>query len=632
MIVKMSRVFVVSRGDDRGRLLEVLGELGVVHLEPVAPSQAVAAEDTLTALDRTGRAVQILSAVEPGGDAPEMSTEQAVEQTLQIQRESAELKSRLVALHHQLAQLAIWGDVQLEQFARLRDAGVEPAFFSVPKEVAAEFQAELVHVIGVLPGKRLLVAIVDRDGSLEPPAQARPLELPPRDRPSIRQEAADIDGTLKQHAERLAAMAKLIPALETRRAELQRQVNFSIATGGGLSRKDLFAIQGWAPTEKLDSLSAGLARAGLAAAVQGGSPEPDEQPPTLIRYPRWARPIQGLFDILGTLPGYKEYDLSPFFMVALPVFAAMLIGDAGYGLIFLLLPLLLYRRLVAKAGKVKIHLLMVFGAATLIWGVLTANYFGITPETMAAAGGYMKIAKNQPVPDIDAMLAGSGLYASVGRVMAAAAPVWDAEPETARNMLIRISFVIGALHLIIAHLKKAFELAPDLRFVAELGWCVVIAAMLVLIWHLFFIGVEVIPAHLWLVLAAGLALPIAFGHPSRNLAKRIFGGFAASLLPLLGTFSDTMSYIRLMAVGLASYYIASAFNGLGVMLADAITWYAVLPVLVIVFGHLLNIGLAMIAIFAHGVRLNMLEFSNNAGVQWAGYPYEPFAEQQIKEN
>jgi hypothetical protein len=27
-----------------------------------------------------------------------------------------------------------------------------------------------------------------------------------------------------------------------------------------------------------------------------------------------------------------------------------------------------------------------------------------------------------------------------------------------------------------------------------------------------------------------------------------------------------------------------------------------------------------------------LEFSNNAGVQWAGYPYEPFSLRNVKES
>ena len=51
------------------------------------------------------------------------------------------------------------------------------------------------------------------------------------------------------------------------------------------------------------------------------APAEDEMPPTLIQYPRWAKPIKGLFDMLGTVAGYKETDVSAPFMIALPIFA-----------------------------------------------------------------------------------------------------------------------------------------------------------------------------------------------------------------------------------------------------------------------------------------------------------------------
>ena len=133
-----------------------------------------------------------------------------------------------------------------------------------------------------------------------------------------------------------------------------------------------------------------------------------------------------------------------------------------------------------------------------------------------------------------------------------------------------------------------------------------------------------VPSTVMLVgIFAGLALVVLFTAPYRNPVKRVLVGFASSLFPLIGTFGDTMSYIRLMAVGLASYYIAFAFNDLGATMAEAGTWGAAVPILLI--GHSLNITLCVIAIFAHGVRLNMLEFSNNVGVQWAGYSYSPFS-------
>jgi V/A-type H+-transporting ATPase subunit I len=56
-----------------------------------------------------------------------------------------------------------------------------------------------------------------------------------------------------------------------------------------------------------------------------------------------------------------------------------------------------------------------------------------------------------------------------------------------------------------------------------------------------------------------------------------------------------------------------------------------LTIVILIFGHGLNLGLALIALFAHGVRLNMLEFSNNLGMQWTGYPYNPFLKRMIQE-
>jgi V/A-type H+-transporting ATPase subunit I len=366
-----------------------------------------------------------------------------------------------------------------------------------------------------------------------------------------------------------------------------------------------------------------LSSHGIHAAIGTWPAGEEEAPPTLIRYPSWASPIKGLFDMLGTLPGYREMDLSPFFMLALPVFAAMLIGDAGYGLLISLAGLIFYSRLTRFAGRPKAQMMIVFGLVTLLWGVLNANYFGVTPETLAKAGGFAKSADGGGEVAYDALWSGTGFYSDAARMMRRAAPLWRQDPELARFLIIKVSLIIGCIHLILARLRRAVKLIPDQRAVAELGWMIALADMLVLIWHVLFIGADRVPVAVWGVLLAAMLLSSWFGKPAGNMAKRLLLGFASSMLPLLSTFSDTMSYVRLFAVGLASYYIASAFNSLSVELAERASWFAAMPVLI--FGHGLNIGLATIAIFAHGVRLNMLEFSNNAGVQWGGYAYRPFS-------
>lgn len=622
MIVKMKKIQVVSLKADRELLLATLRDLGALHLVPFDPGQAVPEADIALELDGVRRVIQILSGIEPADSIPPLTARDAVAETLAIQRSQAEYDNRLSSLHRLLEQQSVWGDVTLDDLEVLKEENVLPAFYLVPGESTGQIAAEFISVIGDAGRGREIVAVVDRIGNSYVPEDAEFISFPVKDNPSIRAEAAEIEDKRERSSRRLTELAGLLPGILSLHTELEEMVQFSMAANGAMLEEDLFAIQGWVPQNLCEALPGGLREAGLDVGLRFLEPDEEESPPTLIKYPSWARPIKGLFDMLNTFPGYKEIDLAAFFMIAMPIFAAMLIGDGGYGLLFLLFGALMYKKLVARLGSEGTQFLIVIGAMTLVWGILTANFFGVTPETMARAGGFF--VEGDEAATYAALQAGDGIWATVGGIMMKA-PLWEDDSEATREMLIKISFLLGSIHLVLAHIRRAIALAPDQRMLADIGWATVLVAMLGVIWGMFFGGDELPVSSTVVVgmLAGGLALVLGFNSPYRNPLKRILVGFASSLLPLISTFGDTMSYIRLMAVGLASYYIAFAFNDLGATIAGVGTWAAAVPVLLI--GHALNIILCVIAIFAHGVRLNMLEFSGNAGVQWAGYAYAPFA-------
>jgi len=599
MIVPMSKVYVVTQSHSRNRLLESLAQLGVVHVEPVDPDKAVAKDLTLHAISALGNARQILQGVEPTGNGPDLSPLEAARETISINKAIAEERDRLSALHRTAEQLKLWGDTKLAQLEELRSLGIEVKFYSVAQKDLAGLEAECIETVAELPGQEAAIAVVDRTGKFQAPEGAKEIPWPTADLPTVRKEAAEVDASLKRHNARLAELANLTEAIRRQQKQYQTEADFCVVRNSGLSNEALFALQGWSPSAKAESLSDDLGRQDISAAVQVLPPDENEQPPTLIEYPRWVKPIKALFDMLGTLPGYEEYDLSPFFMIALPLFAAMLIGDAGYGVIMAGAGFAFYSKIVRAAGKPSAHLLIIFGLATMLWGILTANYFGVTPQTLIDAG-----------------------REGAANAMMALAPLWRSNGEEARALIMKISLIVGCVHLVSAHLHNAIKLFPNVRAYAEIAWSVILIDMLVLIWYLMFIGADQIPAVVGLVLLVNFIAVSWYTKPVSNPAKRFFIGLASSILPLLGTFSDIMSYIRLFAVGLASYYIAAAFNGLGAQVADSATWIGGAPI--VIFGHALNLGLAAIAIFAHGVRLNMLEFSNNVGVKWAGYAYRPF--------
>ena len=582
MIVPMVKVYVAARSRDRQRLLEAIGELGVIHLVPADPAQALVDEQTAEQIQALQRALQVLYGIEPQGDRPEFSAVEAAREVLRIGHQNVEQGNRLAALHHEIAQLDLWGNVRLQQIEELRQAGVDVQFYAVPDHDLTAIAAECVAVVGEQPDGRAVVATASRGRQVELPESAVLLPLPPRDAPTIRAEAAQIDAGLKAAHRRLSELAHLAAQMHAELAPLKQHAELVRAQRGGVSSDQLFAVQGWLPAEQAAALPQTLARRNLPAAVQCSEPADGEQPPTWIRSPSWARPVEGLFKVLGTVAGYREFDVSVPFLIALPIFTAILISDGGYGLVLLLGLTLGYRRAVAVMGAHFTQLMIVISVATLVWGGVCASFFGVR------------------------------LYPPLIAVELT---------ESSRTFLMRMCFWMGAIHLSLAHLWAAFGLLPDLRFLSRVGWAVFIWGMLGVV-QMFVLKTPLGWETPWpYLLLAGAVLAIVFAEPGRNVGKMLLLGLANFPLSMLSAFSDVISYVRLMAVSLAGSVLAASFTDI----ARGLDFWP-LAILVLVGGHSLNIGLAMVAMFAHGVRLNMLEFCNNLGMKWTGYPYAPFSQ------
>jgi V/A-type H+-transporting ATPase subunit I len=450
----------------------------------------------------------------------------------------------------------------------------------------------------------VLVAVLGNDSAVGLPATAEPVPALWMDRATLRASIEEAEAELARGQERLARIAHLVPGIVAERGRLEAASRWSIAESGGVAHPGLFGVQGWVPADLAGALPDALAASGVAAAIELREPTDAETPPTLVRMPRWIRPIQGLFDMLGTIPGYRELDLSASFMIALPIFAGIIIGDAGYGLLFILLPLLLRKRLTAALGGDRTYLLLSFGFGALAWGALAGVWFSVPATAMAESGGAI---------------------GTFGRILGSVQVIRGSDDQV-WTLLMKICFVAGTVHLVLAHLRRA-TLATAATPLADVGWAVVLVATLGVIWMLFFGSAEPLSPLLrnatLASLAGGMVLVITFASPHRSAWRRFGRGFAGSLLPLVGAFSDTLSYIRLMAVGLGGFYLGSACNLIAADVAASAGW--LFGALVLVLGHAVNLALIVIAIFAHGVRLNLLEFSSHIGMRWNGHPYRPFA-------
>ncbi|NIP23642.1 V-type ATP synthase subunit I, partial [candidate division KSB1 bacterium] len=129
------------------------------------------------------------------------------------------------------------------------------------------------------------------------------------------------------------------------------------------------------------------------------------------------------------------------------------------------------------------------------------------------------------------------------------------------------------------------------------------------------------------IMAVGGLAIFLFKNPNPKFSKRLWGGLL-EIARLPNAFGDILSYLRLFALGLASASLAMAFNDLAIEAARTFHGFGMLIALfIIVLGHGLNLSLAIVSGFVHGLRLNFIEFFN-WGLSEEGYPFRAFAKKE----
>ena len=262
----------------------------------------------------------------------------------------------------------------------------------------------------------------------------------------------------------------------------------------------------------------------------------------------------------------------------------MLIGDAGYGAIFFILTLFAQIKLGRRvSGRSLFVLFYILSSAAMLWGVLTGTFFG-------QAWLSQKVS-----PLIPALRDDKNIQA--------------------------LCFLLGAIHLSIAHLWRAVIKLPSVRALAQVGWFIIL-------WGAFFLAKMLVlgdafPAFGKWFFIAGAALVVFFTDPKKNILKGIGSGLGALLLNLVNSFTDIVSYIRLFAVGLATVAVADAFNQMAMDIGYGSILTGIMTSFILLLGHTLNIVLGPMSILVHGVRLNVLEFCSHLDVNWSGFSYKP---------
>ena len=601
MIEKMNLTHIVALEQNKDQMVSALRDLGVLHI-----SEKCSADEKINARFAL---LQKLS-IELSEYAPKEKTAETIlndddfEEMFQNTKKALERKTVLEEERTNkllsVDKISAWGDFDPQKVKELSTNGLDFHFYRIDKK-------ELKKLSETQDIKYIKLASVDKMdtiavlGELSHDITSTEFLLPEKGIGQLKSEImlcetelAEINDTLKNYALQLESYkAALI--------KTQNDAEFSSVKNTAKSQDGLVWLTGYIPVSETEKFVACAKENGWA--YQYETVEVDDGfVPTKVKYNKLTSLMKPIFDILGTVPGYGEYDISFWFLSFFTLFFAMIIGDAGYGVIFLIAAIVLILK--SKKFTNATLLLTVLSVATVIWGAVTGTWFGLESA--------MK------VPFLKALVIPS--FANYPQY-------FGMETASVQNSVMKFCFSIGVIQLSLACLMNIRRkiTRKDLSMLADIGWLLSICALYFMVLFLVInqpTNIKIVAA----VVAVGFLLVAVFGgmSPEKTFAQGLKSGLSDTFTVFLNTisaFGNVMSYIRLFAVGMASLAIAQSFNNMSAGFSGPLL---IVGIIIAAVGHIMNIVMGFLSVVVHGVRLNLLEFSGQLGMEWSGTAYEPF--------
>lgn len=383
--------------------------------------------------------------------------------------------------------------------------------------------------------------------------------------------------------------------------------------------ESLFAVEAWIPDTKVKSMHALIGQLGVS--FEEIKIEEKDFKPTYMENKGFGligEDIVNIYDI----PSATDKDPSRWVFWLFALFFAMIVADAGYGLVYLALSLFIkfkFPRLTGF-GKRFVSLMITLSLFCIGWGVFTASFFGVEigPNNpyrkfsplhyLAQKKAEYHMAQKDDVyeaylhqfPDIANAKDGHDflLLASIkepdGKIK------YEALNDFYDNILMEISLVVGMIHVILAFMRYL------LRNWAGAGWILFIIggylffpSILKATTMLNFLGIISKPVGYKLgeqLIYGGIALAILLAFIQKKM------GGLHEIMNVIQIFADVLSYLRLYALALAGMIMASTFNDMGLDIGLGVGF------LIIFVGHAINIVIGIMGGVIHGLRLNFLEW------------------------
>ena len=641
-IVKMKRLSLVGMAPDREELLRRLQRLGCVEVEEpdgeadeealslltrtddgalaAAKAEAAALSAALRILDRYDKEKGGLLKTRPQISEGELFDEEAALEARQAAQTIDEQERRLAAiaaeegrLRTQKEALSPWLelDVPLES-SSTKDVAV--VFGTLP--VRTDWDALGAELGALTDLYELERAGRDRDAQYLLAVCHRSVEEPffalLKERGFVRATLRGWTGTAKENT--AVIEKKLLElsgqaedarnvilsqrehrfAMERYQDRLSQDVQRQEVKGRLLSSQAAFFLRGWVPESEVHSLEQALS--GYVCAWETADPAPEDYPevPVKLKNNLFTRSMNVITEMYS-LPAYDGVDPNPLMAPFFILFFGMMLADMGYGILMVAASLFVLLRVRPK-NSAFMEMILWCGISTFIWGALSGGFFGdFIPQLLSIVdpGSTFEMpALFTPLDDIVVIMIGS--------------------------------LVLGFLQILTGMTVSVVKKTQEGEFLdalfGEISWWIVLLGLGLMVSGMMVAGAPAVLTTVGqgLLIVGFLMLALGGTRKARGFGK--VTSFVGILYNgVTGFFSDTLSYIRLMALMVSGSVIAQVFNTLGATFCNV-----VLFLIISLLGNALNLALSLLGGYVHDLRLQCLEFFGRFYKE-GGKPYNPLS-------
>ncbi len=541
-----------------------------------------------------------------------------IEQAQSLEQQIHQAEAMLSNLENEVAFLRPWSQLDeppdtLDSFYRVKVmTGVLPAedLDAILSQIGGETPLAHVDVLHATKREAYVCALVHKsaenalvdllqkngfeavklEGTLPPSEQIREKEAQME---TLRETLSGYHETARRVAERLQELRVLFDIWEERLKKSRVRQQF-----GATERTVL--IEGWVPERIIGKLRREIDNKFQLISLDEIEPDEDESPPILLKNKTLVRPFELITELYG-MPHAKEFDPTPFFAPFFAIFFGLCLTDAGYGLVLLVLSVWMVRKykILLKGSKL-IWILMIGGIFTILMGGITGGWFGDMVDRLPSALNGIKDFKN-------------------------AIMLFD--PMKQSMIFFAIALALGFIQICFGLIIKVARDFRDGEFLDALfdpiAWLVLLNGAV-----LFGLsGAGILPPAFraigkWALIAAAAAIVFFSDREKKNPILRVVSGIY-TLYGATSYLGDVLSYLRLLALGLATGVIAVVVNIIAFMVAGIpyVGWLG--AVIILLGGHAFNIAINALGAFVHTTRLQYVEFFPKF-FEGGGKAFKPF--------